>query len=67
VGPKVSLDICGEEENLVNLLKEKIEIKNKKSLASSGNWTLDYPPHTLVSISAMLSWLWVNIWINTHQ
>jgi hypothetical protein len=66
VGSRVSLDIFGKEKNLVTSLKEKIKIKKEKSRATSGNWTLDHPSHSLVNISAMLPWMWVNIWINTH-
>jgi len=41
--------------------------KREKSLARSGNWTLDHAPISLVIILAVLSWLWLNVWINTYQ
>jgi hypothetical protein len=62
VGTSVILDIFGEEKNLVNLLRDKkiCSFKREKSVAPSGNWTLDHPPNSLV-ILAVLSWLWVQV------
>jgi hypothetical protein len=71
MGPSIILDIFGEDKNLVNLLRDKklneITSKREKSLAPFCNWTLDHPPNSLVIKLAVLSWLCVNIWINTYQ